>query len=105
MSIRRLLHTRRILNIRMPNRTTHIKCPAVCPKRTGNANTTNECASATARTPSPARSAPDRKVVHVEADVSEEDTERGPEQNIKPVVLIVEPARPGNEACCRGREE
>jgi hypothetical protein len=89
----------------MPNRTTHIKRPAICPKRTGNSNATSKGAPATARTPSPARAAPDRKVVHVEANVSEEDTEGGPEQDIKPVVPVVEPARRGNEARCRGREE
>lgn len=107
MPLRCFLHPRCIFHIqtRMPSDMTRIKCPAIRPKRTWKSNATNECTSATSGAPSPTRSTLDRKVVHVEPDVGKEDTNRRPEQDIKPVMPVVEPARRGNKACCRGREE
>lgn len=79
--------------------------PPIGPQRTRNPNTPPKSASPTTRTPSPARTTSNGEMVHVKPDISEENAERGAEENIKTMVSIIEPTRRSNKARRGSRHE
>lgn len=79
--------------------------PSIRPQRTRETNQPPESASLTACTPSPARAAPNREMVHMKPDISEEHPDRRAEENIKAMVSVIEPARRRNKARRGSRHE
>jgi hypothetical protein len=81
--------------------------PAIDTEGTRKSNTTKESPSWASRSPSPARPALDRKVVHAEANVCKEDANSRAKQDIESVVPVVHPPRGGDEASrgCRHERE
>lgn len=100
-----LLHPRRVLHVRRSSCLARIKRPTVRSKRAWESHAADEGAATTPGTPCPAGSPSNREMIHVEADVREEDADCRTEEDVESVVFVVEPARSGNKGCCCGWEE
>lgn len=79
--------------------------PSIRPQRTRETNQPPESAPLAARTPSPARATPNREMIHVKPDISEENPDCRTEENIKAMVSVVEPARRRNKERRGSRHE
>lgn len=87
------------------SRRLNITRPPIRAQRTRNPNTPQERTSPSTRTPSPTRTTSNGKMVHVKPDISEENADRGPEENIKTMVSVIEPTRRSNKARGSSRHE